>query len=126
MPDPHYFLGVILKRNGRYEEAYRQYKKALELQKRLADIMIYKTALAGTLLKMERYHEAQEIITEVEKTQTKNRKVLYNLAARYCELNQLDKALSLAGWAVEFRFAEWSQKVSGKGDLMEMAVGNTT
>lgn len=99
--DPRYFLGVILKRNGRYEEAYIQYANALRLQKRLVDKMIYKTAMAGTLLKMGRDQEARKIINEVEETQTKHRKVLYNLAARYSELDQLDKALSLLQEAID-------------------------
>lgn len=100
-PEPYYFLGVILKRNGRYEEAYHQYANAIKLQRRLVYKMIYKTALAGTLLKMGRSGEAEEIISEVEETQTKHRKVLYNLAARYCELGQLDKALSLLQEAID-------------------------
>jgi len=93
--DPHYFLGVVLKRNGRYRDASIQYQLALKFERRLGYELIYKTALAGTFLKLGRAKEALRIVSEVEKKQEKNRKVLYNLAARYCELGKLDKALSL-------------------------------
>lgn len=93
--DPHYFLGVIYKKNARYLEAKVQYEKALELEDRLVYKTIYKTALAGAILKLDKAEEAKNIITEIEETQIKHRKILYNLAARYCELGNLDKALSL-------------------------------
>jgi len=112
LPDPHYFLGVALKRNGRYEEACTHYKIALGLQERFVDKMIYKTALAGTLLKMGMHDKAQEIIIEVEETETKHRKVLYNLAARYCELNQLEKALSLLRKAIDSGLSRYDCKAA--------------
>jgi tetratricopeptide (TPR) repeat protein len=93
--DPHYFLGVIYKKNGRYLEAKVEYEKALDLEDRLVYKITYETALAGAFLKLGKVEEAKKIINEIEEAQIKNRKILHNLAARYCELGKLDKALSL-------------------------------
>jgi tetratricopeptide (TPR) repeat protein len=105
--EPHYFLGVIHKKNGRYLEAKVNYEKALQLEDRLVYKMMYKTALSGALLKLNRVEEAKKIISEIEETHTKNSKVLYNLAARYCELSNLDKALALIKEAKDSGLSEY-------------------
>jgi tetratricopeptide (TPR) repeat protein len=94
-PDAHYFLGVVYKRIGNYGEARKKYQDAIKFESRLVYRMIYKTALAGIYLKMGKKKESQSIIAEIEETATKHKKILYNLAARYCELGNLDKSLSL-------------------------------
>ena len=100
-PEAHYFLGVVYKRNERYKEALEQYQEALKVERRLAYKILYETAVAGVLLKLGRKEEAQAIIDNIENTETKHRKILYNLAARYCEIGNLEKSLSLLKQSVE-------------------------
>ena len=110
--DPHYFLGVVYKRKGRYLEAKIYYEKALELENRSDYKMIYKTALAGIFFKLNRVEEAKKIIREIEETKTTHIKVLYNLAARYCELGDLEKALSLLKEAKNKGLSEYDCKAA--------------
>lgn len=110
--DPHYFMGVVLKRIGNYPRAGIEYEKAIELENRLVYKMIYRSALAGINLKLGKVNEALEIINEIEEAETTHRKVLYNLAARYSELGELDKALSLLQDAMESGLSSYDCKAA--------------
>jgi tetratricopeptide (TPR) repeat protein len=110
--DAHYFLGVVYKRVGNYTEAMRKYEDAIKYENRLVNRMIYKSALAGIYLKMGNTKEGQSIIEEIEETETKHRKILYNLAARYCELGNLDKSLSLFEDAKSYGLSSYDCKAA--------------
>jgi tetratricopeptide (TPR) repeat protein len=94
-----------------YQEARQNYQQALSLK---PSNTMAELGLAGAFLSLGLRDQAQKLIDGVSSKSVTHRKVFYNLAARYAELRQSDRAIAYFRKALESglekRDVEWATK----------------
>ena len=96
---PYYNMGIILKRNGRIDEAVNSYKKAISLKPDY--VQAYNNL--GVLYKdNEQYENAIKMFTKAIKLDPKHIGSLHNLALIYKERGQVEEALNVLKDIVNF------------------------
>jgi tetratricopeptide (TPR) repeat protein len=87
--EAHNFLGIVLRRTGRVDEAIAEYKKAISLQTRFPQPH-YNLGIA--YMKKELFNEAVNEYEKALKLYPRYAKAYSNLGYVYVEINQADKA----------------------------------
>jgi len=87
--DAHNNMGIVYERQGRYDAAIIQYRRALELNPDLVSVYMN---IGNTHLKQKRYHDAIESYRQVNKLRPEFALTHYNLGLAYFEQQEWSRA----------------------------------
>ena len=97
-PDTHNNLGQRYQKQGKYEEAIEEFKKAIELNPRMTTAM---NNLAICYSKLGRFQEAEKVYLKVIELHPQDAYAMNNLAVMYMESGRFDAAKRFAKRAIE-------------------------
>jgi tetratricopeptide (TPR) repeat protein len=103
-PALHTKFGDILRKQGEYDEAVANYRKAISIQPKYIQAMY---GLVIVYSSSQEYAKALDVLQHIRQIQPGNSEVYYNIACIYAKQNMTNESISWLKQAIEKGFNNW-------------------